>query len=210
MKSRILFIIIFLLGIIVSSTETANSQVNENEETVEVTAVENSTLRIEGTSTLQDWDAEAEEINVSFLIPENWLYDSANWNGEEVEHLEVFVPVEHLETGRSRMNRDLRDALQFEDHNEIHFIWDDFKFENSDDEAKTAKVTGTLTIAGISRDISFSADIFLNVEGQIETTGRIGINMTDYEIDRPTAFLGVLRTGEEVDVIFNLFLDRKN
>lgn len=85
------------------------------------TLLDNSSMTIAGSSTLHGWTVEATEFSVQFSIPDNWFQSDDHWNGTDIDTLSVTVPVEHLDGGRNKMNRDLRDALWFDDNPQIRF-----------------------------------------------------------------------------------------
>lgn len=188
-----------------------DAQESNNTNYILLSASEQSTLKIEGTSTLHSWDVVAGEFNVNFSVPEMWLQSTENWDGSDVDKLEVVVPIEEMDGGRSRMNRDLKEALRSEEYPEIKFTWSELEFENSgENNGKTAHVKGSLSVAGVTRDIEFRAEMNLVDQSRLQSSGSVEINMKDYDIDPPRALLGTIRTGEMIEIIFELELKRNH
>lgn len=179
-------------------------------DSLQVNVSEDSFLIIKGSSTLHSWEVEATSFQLFFAVPDEWFLDSSAWDGSEVEQLELEVPVADLDGGRGKMNRDLREALQFEEHKQIRFIWDTMAFTGPGDGPKRAEVSGSLTIAGVTRDISFQADMRLNMEGNIRVEGSVEINMTDYNVEPPKALFGAIRTSKDVVLEYSLELEKKD
>lgn len=202
--------IIYAVVILLVLSVAADAQESSSGDYVLLSASEQSTLKIEGTSTLHSWDVVAREFSVSFSIPEMWLQEVDNWNGSDVNELEVIVPIEHMDGGRSRMNRDLKEALRSDENPEIRFIWSEMEFESGDDNGKIANVKGSLSVAGVTRDIEISADMKLVDQSRLESRGSVEINMKDYDINPPRALLGTIRTGEIIEIIFDMELGRAN
>lgn len=172
--------------------------------------VSGSTLKIEGDSTLHSWDADAEEFSVTLSVGRSWLDSMDEWSSDSVENLKVVVPVDKIESGRSRMNRDLREALKAEDYPEIIFDWKEITLdENSASEYRILNVTGTLKVAGEKREIEFTAEAALD-NGTINVKGSYELNMEYYGIDPPRALLGTLRTDKKVVIMFGLKLEERD
>lgn len=206
-KSSILTCLMTLLVFQVTEAQTSDSV---NAGITNTTLLENSSMTIAGSSTLHGWTVEATEFSVQFSIPDNWFQSDDDWNGSDIDRLSVTIPVEHLDGGRNKMNRDLRDALRFDDHPQIRFSWDKVRFTGQTDTGWRANVSGSVTVAGEEREIQFDADISLNEWNQIVAKGSVPMNMTDYKIEPPTALLGVIQTDEEIELSFELYFGRGN
>lgn len=181
----------------------------QNDNVVTLTPSDESELIISGSSTLHGWDSEATEFSVDFRVDEEWLTGIENWSGESVEFLEVRVPVDELESGRGRMNRDMREALNAEEYPEVTFKWDEIQVrESSDPEKRMLIVEGSLSIAGETRSIEFEAMGEQLDENRIKVEGSYSLNMEDYNVDPPTAFFGTLSTDEMVKIEFNIVLEK--
>lgn len=182
----------------------------QNDIVVTLTPSDESELIVKGSSTLHGWDSEATEFSIDFRVDEEWLTGIENWSGESVEFLEVRVPVDELESGRGRMNRDIREALNAEEHPEVTFIWDEIQVkESSDPEKRMLIVEGSLNIAGETRSIEFEAMGERLDENRIKVEGSYSLNMEDYNVDPPTAFFGTLRADEMVEIEFDIVLERE-
>lgn len=183
----------------------------QNDKTITLTLADESKLKVTGSSTLHGWDSDATEFSVTFTVSEKWLSGIENWQGDGIETLEVTVPVDKLESGRSRMNRDMREALKAKKHPLIIFTWNDIQVEEEPDfEGRNLLVKGSLQIAGETRDVEFEAFAELLEDNRIKVEGSYRVNMRDYNVDPPTAFLGTLRTDEMVTVEFDLIFEGKN
>lgn len=197
---------LFLLGFF----SPAYGQATECSAYTTTTLLENSSMSITGSSTLHGWNVEATQYSVRFIIPESWFDSNENWKGKDVDELVVNAPVEHLDGGENKMNRDLRDALEFEEYPEIVFRWDNINFVGKTDTGKKAEVSGKINIAGVEREISFQANIYLNEWSQIVARGNVPINMKDYGIEPPRALLGLIKTDENIELVYELYFGARN
>ena len=160
------------------------------------TASEQSTIIVAGTSTLHDWEADAEKLSAKGTI---------NTSASAIEGVSSFtltVPVESLESGKNGMNKNMYKALKSDEHPNITFKLNDVK---SVSPGKIA-VTGNLSIAGTTKPVDLAADYSVN-GSTVKITGSKEIDMTTWNIDPPTAMFGTIKTGEIITIKYNLVLE---
>jgi len=167
---------------------------------------ESSTIKITGTSTVHDWEAEAEEMDLSVALnPELLASESPE---SPVTSLSLNVPVTSIESGKGGMNRRINDALKHKDHPEIMFNL--FSSELAEGEQSgetfTLNLRGNLNIAGFTREVTFPVTGTKVDDNSYRFEGSYGLNMKDYEVDPPSAMLGAIKSGEEVEIVFNILL----
>lgn len=202
---KITFLPVSATLFLLSFFSPANGQSAESTVYATATLLENSSMAITGNSTLHGWSVESIGYSVRFIIPESWFDSVENWNGKDVDDLVVNVPVVNLDGGKDKMNRDLRDALEFEEYPEIAFRWDSINFVGETDMGRKAEVTGRLKIAGVEREVSFQTYIYLNEWLQIVVRGNVPVNMIDYGIEPPRALFGLIKTDENVEIVYELY-----
>lgn len=200
--SRVI-VILFFIGLLIRPPVYGQS--SNAIEPINANLLELSSMTIIGSSTLHDWEVEATDFSVQFLIPGNWFASEESWSGEDVSELVVTVPVSGLDGGKNKMNRDLRDALRYPEYEEIQFFWDEIRLAGEMDTGRKVDVTGRLFIAGEERDISFDSVMSLNEWSQLVVKGSVQLNMTDFNVEPPKVLFGVIRTDEIVDLSFELF-----
>jgi polyisoprenoid-binding protein YceI len=142
-------------------------------------------------------------------VPGLWFEAQESWEGADVTQLKVTVPVDKLDGGKNKMNRDLRDALKFPEFQTIQFTWEQISFIDETETGRRAEVEGSVTIAGETKKISFDADLSLNESSQIIASGNVKLNMEEYGVKAPTAFFGVIRTDKIVNLSFEIFLEEE-
>jgi hypothetical protein len=172
---------------------------------IETTVSKINSFVIEGTSTMHSWDVVVNEVHIDFMVSPRWFESMENWDSGDIGQLKVTVPVRELDGGRSRMNRDLREAMNEEEYPEIIFNWNSIEIEKTEESSnKDMKVVGTLEIAGVEKEIEFSVIALLNEKGEMEVNGEVEMDMEDYGIDPPRALLGAIRTGNMITLKFDL------
>lgn len=171
-----------------------------------VADLENSSMAIAGTSTLRDWDASATYFDLAAWMNDNRLEQSSPEN--PLDSLMIQIPVDSLDSGIDLMNTKMRSALKMEEHPTIQF-----QLQKADLPVATVKgstfdimLTGTLLIAGVSKDVELSASGHRMQNGTYRFEGAYDINMVNYNVDPPTAMLGTIETGEVVTITFEILL----
>ena len=66
--------------------------------------------------------------------------------------------------------------------------------------------SGYLTIAGATNKIDMYVQGKVGSDGGVTFSGAKKIKMTDYKIKPPTALMGTLTTGDEVEIVFQVTL----
>jgi polyisoprenoid-binding protein YceI len=105
------------------------------------------------------------------------------------------------------MDKKTYDALKSEEHPEIKFDLSNGKVREVNGNSFIVEASGSLEIAGVTRDIEFEAEGEKMSPNQYKFTGNHKINMKDYDMEPPSAMFGQIVTGEEVTINFELVLD---
>ncbi|REL33208.1 YceI family protein [Rhodohalobacter sp. SW132] len=163
---------------------------------------ENSRLWIEGRSNVNQFSCRAERYNSNIKPPA----------ADTTIEVEVDIAVAGFECGKRRMNRDLNDALMSEEHPFISFEYTDTRsmdFSDSSDQYRLL-VAGNLTVAGHTRQIEFPMEAYVQQDGTIRATGKTELRMTDYNVEPPTALLGIVKVDDLFTVHFELFASTRD
>ncbi|MGB0777314.1 MAG: YceI family protein [Flavobacteriaceae bacterium] len=148
---------------------------------------EGSSVLVLGTSTLHDWEMNAEDIKGS-LIMEN----------DELQVIEFQAIVEGIKSGKSKMDKLAYKAFDYENNPNISF-----RAEEIDIDGENATLKGVLGIAGKSNEVSIPLKMTKN-EAYLNFKGSYTLKMTDYGMTPPTAVFGTIKTGDEITVEFDL------
>lgn len=190
LKNKILIICFLIFGI-----QTAFSQTFE-------LAPKNSEMIVKGSSSLHDWEMKVGQMNgtVQLEIRENEIL--------AIEELSFSVLANSLDGGKEGMNKDAYEALRADTYRTI-----DFEFENLNSATCTSGVCelqlqGFLTVAGTRQSVTVSLNALLSEE-KITLSGKKSLKMTDFKVEPPRAFLGLIRAYDDVTVNFELVFSRK-
>ena len=164
----------------------------------------NSSMVVTGTSTIHDWEADVEEMSTEIsLAPEMMSQDSM---ANPVSSFSLTVPVESIESGKGGMNRKIYGALKEDDHPNIMFNFSSATFADTVQTPESFKlnVTGNLNIAGKVKEVTFPVTGTKVGDSGYRFEGSYGLNMKDYDVDPPSAVFGTIKSGEEVEIKFNV------
>lgn len=179
--------------------------------------VEESRLWIEGSSNVNEFECEAEEYEGEASLPNETENESASnpmAQATEQLFLKLDIRVDSIECGKRKMNSDLQKALKAEQYPQISFLFQEAKILDepnfSQEEVFQLQVKGLLTVAGVTKEITFMTEAYYINSGRVRARGGTKINMTDYGVAPPTALMGLIRANEELTVNFDLVARPKN
>lgn len=155
-----------------------------------------SSLSIFGTSTLHDWEIEAENVKGTASIN----------TGDElgVSSLSFSVIVEGLESGKGAMNDNTYEALEQEDHPTINYkLKRVLSSKSTGPNSYVLNTEGSLSIAGKTKDIVMAVTAILD-GNTVKFSGNYDMKMTDFNIDPPTAVWGTIKTGDEIKIEYSI------
>lgn len=158
-------------------------------------------------------DQNDETANDSITIPED--YDFAT---------QVRVPISSFDCGDPRMERDMFEALKSNAHPTIAYqltaveniraVREVQEDEQKDEQAVQADpvlrfmTRGELLLAGVTREIEMDVVVRRIDDERWSLIGRKQLKMSDFDVTPPSAFLGLIRAHDTVEVTFNLVAAR--
>ncbi|WP_299399384.1 YceI family protein [uncultured Gelidibacter sp.] len=159
-----------------------------------------SKLTVSGTSSLHDWDLDAEQQKGQLVL------NSAT--EMSIEKLTLQVTAESLKSGKSAMDKNTYKALDTKKHSTITFQLTEVKnIKASGADNYKVDVVGNLTIAGVTKKQQISLDMHATAN-KVTLKGKKAFNMSDFGIDPPKALLGTITTGDQVTITFHTILNK--
>jgi polyisoprenoid-binding protein YceI len=152
-----------------------------------------SDFKIVGTSTLHDWEM------VSNQSKGKAYFDVDKGVIQSAKDVKVSIPAQSLKSGKNAMDKNAYAALKTDQHKEIQFELSSLTRKGNEYEA-----VGLFEIGGVKKKVNLPVQI-QTVGQKIKVSGKYPFNLTDYQIDPPTAVLGTIKTGNAVTVHFQLF-----
>jgi len=152
-----------------------------------------STISVEGTSTLHDWEMTTQE-------PKGEIVLTRGGNSiAKVDKIEINLKAESLKSDSRRMDNNAYSALNTKSHPEIRFR----SAEAREITASHVILHGMLTISGTTKPATIKAEYKINGD-RINFSGEHNITFSEFNISAPTAMLGTVRTGDELTVKFDV------
>jgi len=161
----------------------------------------NYSLAIKGTSNLHDWQSTANEVraNGGMTVDASGL-KSIGW-------FQVEVPVKSIKSTKgSIMDNKTYDALRANDYSNIYFKLEKVTGLNNRSGVYDINIEGNLFIAGVNNRIDLYVQGKTGADGSITFSGSKKLKMTDYQIKPPTALMGTMTVGNEIEIVFQVTL----
>lgn len=151
-----------------------------------------SKMTITGTSSIHDWESVVSDFTIT-----------GTWTSTSVTGVKGSASVKSIQSGKSIMDKKTFDALKSDAHPQITLQADQLTVSGK-------KVTGTATlrVAGVAKKVNIDATILSDAVNELKLSGKIGLKMTDFGIEPPTAMFGALHTGDEISVNYTLVLTK--
>ena len=158
----------------------------------------NSRIIVKGTSSLHDWEMIAEEMTAELRISK----DGNQLN--TINNASFSMESENLLSDNSIMNNKTHDALKSGKYEKIRFDLESVSGIQGTGGIFSGTASGNLFIAGTTKKVYFPFKGSIDKTGIVTISGQEKLKMTEFGVDPPTAMLGTLKTGDEIEVKFDL------
>ncbi|MRX39614.1 YceI family protein [Flavobacterium sp. LC2016-23] len=159
-------------------------------------SVAKSTFEVAGTSNIHDWVMRSTEGTGSAILT---ITDSKL---TDIKNLTITLLAESIKSSKTSMDDVAYESLDTKTHRNIRYV---LKSADKINET-TWMLTGTYTIAGVSKDYKTQIRITSNDNDTFTLQGSNRMTFVDFEMTPPTAALGVVKAGKELTVLFNITL----
>lgn len=151
-----------------------------------------SRLWIEGESNFKSWSCEAREASAS----------ADPFGSSLVPVLELQVPIKSFHCNEDPLDGKLREALKADRFPSIGFSME--SAERLPGKALRVRITGSLSLAGQTGTVSFIAEVTSAAQGAFVARGNIPLLMSSYDVEPPSALLGLIKASDRVVVRFEV------
>lgn len=166
--------------------------------TAQLFTVKSSNFVVTGTSSLHDWESTVEVIDMkgTYTLQKGTLAD--------IRGVVVKIPVKGIKSPKGKMmDSKTWDAFN---HEKNPFIVFTLATATIHPQQNRLDATGTLTMAGVSRPTELSVSYKILEGGDLVISGSRKLKMTDFKMEPPTAMMGTIKVGDEVEVRFEATL----
>lgn len=159
-------------------------------------SVAKSTFEVAGTSNIHDWVMRSTEGTGSAILT---ITDSKL---TDIKNLTITLLAESIKSSKTSMDDVAYESLDTKTHKNIRYALKSAEKLNE----TTWMLTGTYTIAGVSKEYKTQIRITSNDNDTFTLQGSNRMTFVDFEMTPPTAALGVVKAGKELTVLFNITL----
>ena len=166
-----------------------------------------SQVTISGTSTLRDWTVSGSNIKGELKFKgDNNKTDLIPAGEITMAEVDVDVASIHSERGEAMDNK-IYNALKRDEYPVIRFVLrDPVQLKNAGQRADSIVASGEISIAGVTRNISFEIEVSYE-NGKWVFTGNRSLKMSDFDIQPPSAMFGQIVSGDEIEIGVNLIFN---
>lgn len=156
-----------------------------------------SEVIVKGTSTVHDWKMTASAFDCSVSVTEGAS------EMKSIVKSNFVLKVQNLKSDNKGLNDKAYDALKT---NEIKFHSTSFNNVTSDKGKLAGTVSGILTVAGVSKNVTFDFDGTAVDDNKLTIDSKYRVNMKDFGVEPPKAMMGMIKSGKDVDILIRMNL----
>ncbi len=184
MKLRLALLLTFLFALSLSFGQT------------KMAVQESSEVLVHGTSTLHDWTMNCEQFSGSAMITMKDGHPAA------MTDLVLEIVVKGMKSGKSAMDSSTYKAMDESKHPKVVFRSTKVTIRPQG-AGVTVIAEGKLTIAGVTKTVTLQADGYKSGDRWV-FKGKKEIHTPDYDVERVSAMMGTIKTGEDVVIDFDI------
>jgi len=181
-----------------------------------------SKMRIEGTSTIHDWQVEGTLIG-------GYLEAGPNFPGEpgqdvapgKIEaHAEPFIMVRSLKSVEKdgkpysdHMDDVMYEHLRAQQSPKIAFHLTELTLKEpakSKDAPYLFEAKGQLAVAGVTNDVTLPINVLPLGDKKLKVSGKTTLKMTDFKVEPPNPLGLGIKTGDEIKISFDWMVAQRN
>ena len=158
-------------------------------------------MKLSGTSTLHKWSMDAKTFSGS---ADFGFKPGSAAALSSIKSLTFSLAVANLKGSESGLNKNAYKALNTKQYKDIDYRLTSATVTPEGENKFLIKAHGSLTIAGVTKEIMMDVHCVVNKDGNITCTGSEQLNMTDYAVKPPKFMLGAMTTGDAITLDFTL------
>ncbi|MFZ4725187.1 MAG: YceI family protein [Paludibacter sp.] len=159
-----------------------------------------SSMTIFGTTNVHDFQSKVGQISGEVVINAS----------KQVQSLSVDVPVKGIKSNEKAMDNKTYEAFKSDKNPNISFRLIEVGSLQINDNEMEGIVSGNLTMAGVTRKVSFKAIGKSNKAGMYQVKGALPLKMTDFKMSPPTALMGMMKVGDAITLKFDVTIATPN
>ena len=159
-----------------------------------------SEIKVNGTSNLHDWSMKGTD----YVCFAQFTMQSAAAGLVSINGLSLSIPVKSLKSGENLLDTSAYKAMNAEEYTHVNFKMTSSTVTSQGGNKYLIKATGQLTISGVAKEVTLTANGVLNADRSLSVSGSQKIKMSDFGIKPPSFMMGALKTGDNLTIDFNI------
>jgi polyisoprenoid-binding protein YceI len=162
-----------------------------------------SKVKIEGTSSIHDWDVNSTIIG-GFMEVDPAALDKAA-PGPLKANVQATIPVRMLKSYQTSMDEVMQEHLKLNDFKTINYKLSELTIKETKDKAIICDAKGDLTVAGKTNTVTFPVTLTRPDTNSLKiVSGKIPLKMTSFNVTPPAPKigLGLITTGDDITITF--------
>ena len=160
-------------------------------------------IELSGTSTFADWTMTAYVFSGNAIfITEPGYYITG------LDLLNFSLPVTKLKSGKRQLDKTAYKALKTKHFKTINYKLTSAKITGEKNYKYSIATTGDLTVAGVTKQVAITMSCTPNKNFSITCAGQFIVKMSDYDVEPPNSFDGLMSTSESVTINFSMRFER--
>jgi polyisoprenoid-binding protein YceI len=168
-----------------------------------------SRVWITGSSTIRRFTCRAKTVSGHVALRAEATRETILAGRNAADAPSLTVPFAQLDCGIGAMNRHLREAVQAVRYPNVSFRLDRYAATVAG-EVPTVHLVGSLAIAGVERPIVLDARLAADTLGVMHVRGVYVVQLTDFGIEPPRRFGGLLTVRNRVAVHFDVVAEHED
>lgn len=181
LKTIITLLVVFTFSIAVNAQKGYNLDAN-------------TSFSVSGTSTMHDWTMKSASKTgtANLTVTNSKLAD--------INSIDITLLAESIKSEKKSMDKVAYETLKTDKFKNIKYVLKSAEKVNE----TTWNLTGTYTIAGVSKVLKTQVKATVAANGAVTLQGSNKITFTEFGMKSPTAMFGAIKTGEDLTIKFNL------
>jgi polyisoprenoid-binding protein YceI len=196
--------------LVVAAALTASIGAQATAQSARMTLRPESKVTLAGSSNVHDWACNSSAFNATIDLDSTYASYPLTSVAKPITKVVVNIPVKSLKCGHGKMDDNMYKALRSNEFPEIKYVLDNYqvKKELTTADAFAALTVGELTVAGKTAKVEIPITATRTTGGSMTGEGTVKLHMSDFGVKPPVALFGTIRTGNEIEVKFQVLLDK--
>ena len=179
----------------------AFSSILHSQTTYKINDSKDIDMKLSGTSTLHKWAMDAKTFSGEAQFG---FKTGSDDQLASIKSLNFSLEVQNLKSGEKGLDKNAYKALKTGKYKDIFYKLISATVSPESDNKYLVKTNGSLTIAGVTKEVTMDVYCVVNKDGSITCNGSKKLKMTDYQVKPPTFMLGAMKTGDAITLDFVL------